>query len=190
MSTPAKTRIQLPGLIAIGMIVIASIAVISGAIPVVRALLDSGTGVDAEIATSNDASVDLTPLVAQIDGRTAFFVPDAPPPPPAPDPAPVVKRDDGPPPPPSHYGGPKIVAMIDGKVWLDNGDHLKVGEEGGGVAIKRINAPWSATVEWKDVEFDVPLFDRDKIVIPKTNESSQGAVTSQREGEPSVEGGA
>lgn len=184
-------RIQLPGVIAISMFIVVCVTVVTSAIPVVRALFDRSSLEETKLEASSDATVELSPLVEQIDGRSPFFVPDAPVPPPKPV---VVQKEEParPPPvipPPSRYGGPAIVAMIDGKVWFDNGSRLEVGEEDGGVAVRRIDAPWSATVRWKDVEFDVPLFERDAIVTPKPKEPSPGAVTSQREADSPAGGG-
>lgn len=100
-------------------------------------------------------------------GRSAFFVPPAPVPPPPPPPPPrepVVDerpRDPGPPPPPSSYGGPKIAYVWDDRVTFENDMTLTAGGEGeSGVEVLETNLPWSVKVRWREVEFDVQLFER------------------------------
>src|SRR5690606_29540185 len=104
---------------------------------------------------------DLVVAQARIDGRSLFFVPSAPPPPPPPPPPPVARDDTPPPPPPppppAQYGGPQIVALINDTVWLAGGDRVAPGESAQGVQVISVDAPWSATVQWSGVEFDVDL---------------------------------
>lgn len=95
--------------------------------------------------------------LAQVDGRSMFFVP-APP-------RQATKSDDTPkddkPSVPSSYGGPKIIAMINDKVWFDDNTSAAVGgDEKSGVKVVGLNTPWGAKIAWRGVEFDVPLFDR------------------------------
>jgi hypothetical protein len=104
--------------------------------------------------------------IKQFDGRSLFFIPSRPLPPPPP---PRLQEDPGPPPPPpppSRYGGPSLIAMMNDTVWFDDGAKLKSGESSTAVRVVRIDAPWSATLEWKGVEFTVGLFERDKVVMP------------------------
>ncbi|MEQ8843992.1 MAG: hypothetical protein RIB58_03980 [Phycisphaerales bacterium] len=107
---------------------------------------------------------------AQLDGRSPFFVPGAPPPPPPPAPPPAPPAPPppppAPPPPPSSYGGPKVVAVVNDRVLFDNKDWLGIGEESGELEVLGASAPWSIRVRWKDVEFDVPLLERDRVVFP------------------------
>lgn len=102
---------------------------------------------------------------AQIEGRSLFFIPPAPRPPPPP---PPPQRDDGPPPPPpppSSYGGPAIIGVVVDTVWFADGKKLKVGDESGDLKIVSIGeAPYTARIAWKGVEFDVPFLPRQTIV--------------------------
>jgi hypothetical protein len=109
--------------------------------------------------------------VAQIDGRTMFFTPDAPPPPPREivDAGPAEPEPD---PPPSRYGGPSIVGMMFDSVWFSNDTTLEIGESGGGITLLGMDAPWSARVEWRGVEFDVPFMQRDEVVFEDTGSGS------------------
>jgi hypothetical protein len=123
------------------------------------------TASEAESARANRYALALDGHVKQIDGRSLFFIPSEPSKPPPP---PPTKPDEGPPPPPpppSKYGGRPIMGMYAGSVWFDDGKWLKLGDTSpDGVKLLRLDAPWSAHVEWKGVEFDVPLFERDKVV--------------------------
>ncbi len=145
----------------------------------------------------------------QIDGRTLFFRPAKPPPPPEP-PAPEPEnKEPPPPPPPATYGGPAVVAIVNGEVWFNDGTKRKVGAaaEGGLVVIAIQEVPWSVKVKWNEVEFDVPMFARDTTVIPppekkeeegakgeggaegekKSDEGADGS--KQGDGEPGLEAG-
>ncbi len=117
-------------------------------------------------------------------GRSAFFVPPAPVPPPPPPPPPrdpvetPPPRDPGPPPPPSSYGGPKIAYVWDDRVTFENDMTLIVGGEGqSGVEVLETNLPWSVKVRWREVEFDVQLFERTTpsfLVDPSENNDQAG----------------
>lgn len=50
--------------------------------------------------------------------------------------------------------------MLGNGVWFESGEIAGVGEEVDGVRVISLSPPWSARLEWKGVEFDVPLFDR------------------------------
>lgn len=115
--------------------------------------------------------------VAQVNGRSMFFVPAAPPPPPPPEEA---EREPEAPPAPSRYGGPAVIAMIGGAVWLDNGERLHPDEEAkGGLRLVSINPPWGARIEWSGQEWDVPLFDRTTAQFLEKPEAQKPAVESQ-----------
>ncbi len=124
----------------------------------------------------------------QVDGRSLFFIPSAPPPPPPPPPPPRSDGPPPPPPPPARYGGPTIIAMLNDAVWFDNGVKLEVGEssESDSVKVVRLNAPWSAVVEWRGIEFTVDLFKKDAVVAPEpppaapTDPASAAAPTDER----------
>lgn len=105
-------------------------------------------------------------LLAQLNGRSMFFVPPKPPPPPPParkDEA----REERPPPPPSRYGGSDLIAIFYDKAWFKNGERLGVGDEGAGVEVIELVPPWHARVRWRDIEFTIELFERDQVVLPK-----------------------
>lgn len=96
--------------------------------------------------------------VAQINGRSMFFIPPQPAPPPPP---PDEPSEPEAPAEPERYGGPAVIAMINGAVWLENGTKLRLDESSAnGLRLISINAPWGARIEWRGKEWDVPLFDR------------------------------
>lgn len=101
----------------------------------------------------------------QVKGRSLFVTPSAPAPPPPP--RIETPRDDSPPPPPSRYGGPPLIGMFNGQAWFGDGTHIGPGDpEQSGVRVIDLNPPWSATLEWRGVEFVVVLFSRDRVVLP------------------------
>lgn len=110
--------------------------------------------------------------VAQIKGRSAFFVPSAPPPTVVHKPR-EVERPKPPPTPakPSSYGGPAMFAIVNGTVWFADGKKLKVGEGDKSVKVVALEPPWSARLAYEGVEFDVSLFDRDKVIYPRPGEA-------------------
>ena len=121
---------------------------------------------ESPAAPGDGASERIKAQLAQVDGRSLFFVPSAPPaapPPPTP-------KDAGPrtPPKPRVYGGPKLVAMINDTAWFGDDKAVTVlsvgGDAAGGVELISVNPPWGATVLWQGVEFQVPLFEPDTIV--------------------------
>lgn len=99
---------------------------------------------------------------AQAKGRSLFYNPKAvaAAPPPTTDVAtPTDTR-------PRSYGGPAIVAMIFDEVWFTDGKRLKVGgEEKDDLKVVAMQAPWSATLSWKGVEFPVNFFERNNVVF-------------------------
>src|ERR1043165_1118131 len=105
----------------------------------------------------------------QFNGRSVFFVPSAPPKKEEPKPEPIEDKPkpDPTPPKPATYGGPKLIAMINGVAWFDDGKKLTVADDAKDeLKVKEVIAPWSAVVDWKGVEFKVSLFDRDNVVYP------------------------
>lgn len=116
-----------------------------------------------ELAKRYAASVDS--WASQFDRRSLFFVPGAPTPP---EPEAVVEPDR-PPPPPSSYAGPTLIAMMNDTAFFQDGRRLVVGgERDGDLRVIRLKPPWEATLEWKGVEFAVPLFPRDSTVVQIT----------------------
>lgn len=113
----------------------------------------------------------------QLDGRSPFFVPGAPPPPPPPPPPPAPPAPPppppAPPPAPSSYGGPKVVAVVNGRVLFADKTSLEIGEgDGDDLRVLEAAAPWSIRVLWKGIEFDVPLMGRDRLVLPHGDDGS------------------
>ncbi len=156
------------------------VLVITKARPLVDALMAPSADSEAmlEAVSADEAFArDMTKAHDQVVGRSMFFRPPAPPPPPPPVRDPEPRPDPGPPPKPTRYGGPEIIAMIDGHVWFDNGNILEVGGEGDGeIRVVDWSPPWSARVEWEEVEFDVELFKR-------TSEQYLDPVTQDEEAE-------
>ena len=121
-----------------------------------------------------DYTKTLEQQTAQFNGRSVFFIPSAPPPPPPPTPPPTNTevKPPPPPPPPAVYGGPKLIAMVNDTVWFEDGQKLEVGGSGkDGLKLREIRPPWDVAVTWKDVEFTVSLFERDKIVNKPAGET-------------------
>lgn len=110
----------------------------------------------------------------QFNGRSVFFIPSAPVPPPPPAPPDDHKEPPPPPPPPppSKYEGPKLIAMINGVAWFEDGQKLGAGDAKDKLKVKEVNAPWYTLVEWDHVEFKVKLFETDTVIYPppKTEE--------------------
>lgn len=101
---------------------------------------------------------------AQIQGRSLFFIPPEPPPKPEPRPEPKPQEEEKeppPPPPPARYTGPEPIAVVFDQVWFKDGLKLRVGDtEGDLQVIDSETAPWSVTLRWKGVEFNVTLLER------------------------------
>ncbi len=172
----AWARLGAPGKAALALLV-GGVAATGATVPgLVRALLapsaqgESAAGSDAQRVEQHGAAFDKQ--IAQIDGRSLFLVP-GPPKAAAPEPEPEVPAGPPPPPPkPTSYGGPGIIAMINGTVWFENGKRLSEGSPAeDDVRVVAIKAPWEVRLEWKGVEFDVKFFPRDTVVItdPKTD---------------------
>jgi len=103
---------------------------------------------------------------AQIDGRSVFILPSPPS-------APVVSEaepdEEDAPDAPLRYGGPAIIAAVNGAVWFADGSRLSAGDPAkDGFAVVAMNAPWDVTLRWKGSEFTVPIFERDRAVMPST----------------------
>jgi hypothetical protein len=55
--------------------------------------------------------------------------------------------------------------MLD-SAWFSDGSRLVAGGPGkGDLRVISLNPPWDVKVEWKGVEFNVPLFDKNKVVF-------------------------
>ncbi len=135
--------------------------------PLAKAII--GPRVSVPELASSEATAELAgqfaTLVKEIDGRSLFIVP-GPPTAAEPEPDPVEDTSDKPAPKPTTYGGPSITAMVNDTVWFRDGKRLVAGAEASGdLQVVRVNGPWDAIVMWKGVEFTVPLFARDKLVL-------------------------
>lgn len=96
--------------------------------------------------------------IRQVDGRSLFVVPPEPPPEAAVRSEPAATR----------YGGPALVAMINGVAWFADGRRLAAAEEPpeGDLSVLALEPPWRARVRWRGGEFDVTLFEPDRVVRP------------------------
>lgn len=112
--------------------------------------------------------------IAQVDGRSLFFTP-GPPRPPRVEPQ-VVDSRPREPLAPTRYGGPSIIAMVNGAVWFSDGQRLEPGQSGRGVEVVSMDPPWRANVRWQGGEFDVLLFARDGIVYKTEGRGTGGGV--------------
>lgn len=128
--------------------------------------------------------------LAQVKGRSLFYVP----PPPTASAAAEPVDTDKPPPPPSTYGGPSIVAMLSDIVWFSNGRKLKVGEKHDDLEVVALSPPWSSRLKWKGVEFDVGFFERSRLTkdakesVPAKGETPAASPVESKDGgsEPSA----
>ncbi len=169
----ALRRLGVHGAVASVLIAAAVIVVLVSASGLVAAITTPGAGAEVAAATREREAGDYSRAIdahrARFDGRSLLFVPGPPPPPPPP-PTAVVENDQPPPPPPppSSYGGPKLIGMVNGAAWFDDGMKLAPGESKGDVRLVRIDPPWDAEIEWKGIRFTVSLFTRDSVIARKT----------------------
>lgn len=98
--------------------------------------------------------------VQMVDGRSMFFEPSPP--------------NLEPPSEPSRaYGGPTLVAYINGTAWFSDGQRVSAKEpDGRTVRFIRADPPWSIRVAWERAEFDVKLFDKTDIATLKGTAAS------------------
>lgn len=113
-------------------------------------------------STARNAAMDAS--VAQLSGRSLFWVPSAPG-----DPGVTVVEEaapEGGEPVASSYEGPAIAAIVLDEVWFSDGTRRRAGEEAqGDLSVVGTNAPWDATVRWRGKEFKVPFFERDRVIF-------------------------
>lgn len=103
----------------------------------------------------------LAKSLALSQGRSMFVVP------PAPDAIAQAEEDkaraaaaadEGP--APTRYTGPDPIAVINDTVWFSDSTSVPLGKERGGIRVVSLNrAPWSVRLKWRNVEFDVPIFE-------------------------------
>lgn len=124
--------------------------------------------VDKEQALQRESQ--MAGYIAQIHGRSLLIKPAAPEVEVAVEPVAETPTD---PPKPTVYGGPALTAMMFDTAWFADGSRLNVGDDPkNGLAVIALNPPWEATVKWRDVEFKVPLFERDKLIIKSSGSES------------------
>ena len=144
-------------------------AIIFGAlVPSVRDILAPGPETAREAEQDQERRIEqfnerMAQSLALAQGRSMFVVP------PAPDAvaqeeaakaAAAEKAADGPAPKPTRYGGPDPIAIINDTVWFSDSTMVPVGKERGGIRVVSVrNAPWSVRLRWREVEFDVPIFE-------------------------------
>ncbi|MCA9282471.1 MAG: hypothetical protein H6812_05665 [Phycisphaeraceae bacterium] len=165
MELGAASRLGLPGVIALGGMTVLGVSFVSSVLPVIGDALTGVPAVGDETSSTDKALARFADehktREASAIGRSMFFIPFAPPPPPPPPPPPRdAPPPPPPPPPPSRYGGAKIIGILGETVWFDTGEIVAIGDESDGVRVLAVSPPWSARLEWKGVEFDVPLFVR------------------------------
>ena len=89
---------------------------------------------------------------------------------------------------PTRYGGPRLVAMINGAVWFADGRRLAPGEEDNGLEVVEIAAPWTATLRWRGAEFTETLFERRELVRPADPAPTESEPAAEAAGDPETEG--
>ncbi len=164
----AWDRLALPGRIAAALGLLAAVVVVTSGWGLVRALLVP-SALAQDVAQEDKVQAEKLKAsfdgwIAQTQGRSLFLIP-----------GPKLAVEEKPPEPeptaeeskPSSYGGPGIIAMINERVWFDDGKVVAAGaEKEGDLRVVSLDSPWSAKVEWKGVEFTVPFFAHDAVVIP------------------------
>lgn len=66
------------------------------------------------------------------------------------------------------------MGVINDTVLFDNKSMLSVGDTSNEeLQVLEATAPWSIRVLWKGIEFDVPLMERDRIVLPRSEQGSR-----------------
>jgi len=194
--TEGSRRVHGLGVLALGAAALAGVVVVASLWPVGRAAVmrtsaDSVPSPNVEAESKRYAKASEEQLAA-IRGRSLFFVPPPPPAPvaerprPTPPPAPVRPID---PPKPTIYTGPAIQAIVFDTVWLADGKKIRLGEAAkDDLALIRIDGPWGARIAYRGAEFDVPFFDRDKVIYPPaTAPKSEATPTAGPASEPKSE---
>lgn len=171
-------RVGTPGRLALIIVLVAMVACavslksFAGAVlsPSARSIQKGRAEITEQL--KGDYAKGLASHTAQFDGRSIFFIPSPPPPKPVPE-TPKPKPVELPPPlptKPTTYGGPKLIAMINDEAWFDDGQKLVAGTSGKDITVKAVRAPWDVVLVWKEVEFNVSLFEADKVVYPPKND--------------------
>ncbi|MDX2146245.1 MAG: hypothetical protein SFZ23_01885 [Planctomycetota bacterium] len=159
-----------PGAIAAVCLTLALVSVGAAIVPVVRAAL--APSVAAPSATQEALAKERDKFtaafdeqLAQVRGRSLFFIP------PEPRRAPVRRAaapPAAPPPPraatPSTYAGPALIGVAYGAAWFADGLRLAAGESKDDLRVVRVQAPWSVDVQWRGGDFTLDLFKRDSLI--------------------------
>lgn len=166
---PATITWKTPGVrgyLALALVVLGLVVTINALIPTLDALGQSGEVAAAE-AFDLDAQraafdADMRTWTSIVNGRSPFFIP---PEPVFDEPEEVVadtdEEDDPVEVKPRRYEGPDIIAAMNGRIWLDNNETVRLGEEASGVRLVSLDdVPWTVRVAWRGVEFDVEIFRR------------------------------
>ena len=173
MSTPhpsnapfTRRDLSMLSWVAIAVAALALFALISALAPTVVALLTPGPesaeaaeqDQERRIAQYNER---LAKSLALAQGRSMFVVP------PAPDAIAQAEKDkakaaeaadEGP--APTRYTGPDPIAVINNTVWFSDSTSVPLGKERAGIRVVSVDrAPWSVRLKWRNVEFDVPIFE-------------------------------
>ncbi|MBA4039500.1 MAG: hypothetical protein C0468_04125 [Planctomyces sp.] len=86
------------------------------------------------------------------------------------------------PPPPEelteeNYDGPRLIAMINGAAWFEDGSRLEPGEIGlGGLEVVELDAPWGVRVRYRGNVFTLSLFERYNGVLEQPTPRAQASV--------------
>jgi hypothetical protein len=153
----------LAGRVAAGLGVLAGAVVLFSGWGLVRALLGPSAG--AQVAAKEDKAQaeklkgSFDAWTAQTEGRSLFLVP-----------GPKVAVVEKPPEVPTATAETTLAdwrGQTRARVWFDDGKIIAAGgEKDGDVRVVSLDAPWSAKIEWKGVEFSVPFFAHDTVVFP------------------------
>jgi hypothetical protein len=153
--------------LAVAVAALALVVVIGALIPTIRDVLSPGPKTAAEAEQDQERRIDqqaerLEKHLALARGRSMFVVP---PPPNALAEGEAAEEEaeqvaEGPAPKPTRYGGPDPIAIIYNTVWFSDSSMVAVGKERSGIRVVSVDgAPWSVRLRWREVEFDVPIFE-------------------------------
>ncbi len=160
------------GRVALGAAALGAIILLLSSRDLVGALLTpaasaTGSGANDEKQREDQFKKSFDGHLAQINGRSMFFIPSAP------------RRAEGPrpvdptPSAPTSYGGPALVGFANGAAYFADGRRLLPGDPAErSLRVKALSPPWSAVLEWEGVEFTVSLFDHDRVVFAEKKSGS------------------
>lgn len=86
----------------------------------------------------------------------------------------VIKPSE---PVPLRYGGPSLIAMINGAAWFNDGTKLKPGDAAvNDLEVLELRPPWTAKVRWQGGEFTVTLFEREPVNLSSSPVGRYGSA--------------